>query len=125
LFVFYLAWSLWKQWRAGTQLTGEGRLRGGLGQAVLMNFLSPGPYMFWSLVNGPLLLSALHQSAWHGAAFLFGFYGTFVGGMLGLAAIFHQARRFGPRLVRILLLASIGILVVFGGMLVYQGLTGP
>ena len=125
LFVFYLAWSLWKQWRLGAQLTGEEktRLRGGLGQAVLMNFLSPGPYIFWSLVNGPLLLSALQQSAWHAAAFLFGFYGTFISGMLGLVAIFHQARRFGPRLVRSLLLVSIVILVVFGVMLIYQGLS--
>jgi hypothetical protein len=80
--------------------------------------------MFWSLVNGPLLLSALRQSPWHGMAFVISFYGVFIGGMLSIAALLHQARRFGPRLVRWLLLASILILVVFGLVLIRQAIWG-
>jgi hypothetical protein len=34
----------------------------------------------------------------------------------------HQAQRLGPRVVRYLTLASIIILVVFGGVLLKQGL---
>lgn len=61
LFVLYMAWGLWKSWRIGAgEATEEaGPPRGGVLRGVLMNTLSPGPYTFWTLVCGPLLLSAL------------------------------------------------------------------
>jgi threonine/homoserine/homoserine lactone efflux protein len=126
LFVLYLAWGAWRQWRSGAGQAAAGApatapAGGGLRKGVLMNFLSPGPYTFWALVNGPLLLSALRESPWHGAAFVAGFYGLFIGGTLGLAVVFHQARRLGARLVRALLLASMIILAGFGVWLVVQG----
>jgi hypothetical protein len=80
--------------------------------------------LFWGLVNGPLLLTALRQSTVHGASFLFGFYGVMITSLLGIALIFTQARRLGPRLVRGMLLVSILILLVFGGLLMIQGLAG-
>jgi threonine/homoserine/homoserine lactone efflux protein len=131
LFVLYLAWGLWRGWRSGAGLAPESRaapdrrLRWGvLGRAIFVNFLSPGPYLFWALVNGPILLSGLRRSPLHGGAFLFGFYGVFVAALLALAILFHQARRMGRRMVRALLLASILILILFGGLLLEQGLRG-
>lgn len=126
LYVLYLAWGLLKQWRKGSQdiAVAESNPSGNLRKAALMNFLSPGPYAFWTLVNGPILLSALKESIWYGIAFLLGFYGIFIGGMVVLAIIFSQARRLGPKVVRILLLVSIFILSVFGIMLIYRGITG-
>jgi threonine/homoserine/homoserine lactone efflux protein len=132
LFVFYLAWGLWQQWRKGApgevenfkqHVMVEGS-RKTLFRGVLMNLLSPGPYTFWSLVSGPILLSALRQSPLHGSTFLFGFYGALIGGMLGIAAIFHLVRRLGPSVVRGLTLASIIILIAFGGVLVQRGIWG-
>jgi threonine/homoserine/homoserine lactone efflux protein len=122
LFVFYLAWSLFKRWRARTgEIEGE---PGGssLWRGALANFLSPGPYLFWGLVNGPLLLAALRQSTSHGISFLLGFYGVMITSLLGMALIFTQARRLGPRFVRGMLLLSILILLVFGGLLLKQGI---
>ena len=87
-----------------------------------MNLLSPGPYTFWALVLGPILLSALKQSALHGLAFLLGFYGAFIGGMLLLVTLFHQARRLGPSVVRALVLVSILVLVAFGALLIYSSI---
>jgi threonine/homoserine/homoserine lactone efflux protein len=128
LFVLYLAWSLWQGWRSGSGSSpvdeGQVNVRQGLGRGVLVNFLSPGPYLFWGLVNGPILLNALRQSPLHGGAFVLGFYGIFILGLLCLAGIFHQARRLGPQLVRALLLASILILLVFGALLLKQGIWG-
>jgi hypothetical protein len=95
---------------------------GVLGRATFVNFLSPGPYLFWALVNGPILLSGLRQSPLHGGAFLLGFYGVFVAALLGLAVLFHQARRMGSRVVRALLLASVLILIMFGVLLLKQGI---
>jgi threonine/homoserine/homoserine lactone efflux protein len=124
LFVFYLAWSLFKRWRASREDIKNEPGGSSLGRGVLVNFLSPGPYLFWGLVNGPLLLTALRQSTVHGASFLFGFYGVMITSLLGIALIFTQARRLGPRLVRGMLLVSILILLVFGGLLMIQGLAG-
>jgi threonine/homoserine/homoserine lactone efflux protein len=126
VYVLYLAWGLLRQWRLGSQgtVSAESSPNGNLRKAVLMNFLSPGPYAFWMLVNGPLLLSALKESIWDGVAFLLGFYGVFIGGMLVIAIIFDQARRLGPVVVRGLLLASILVLTLFGVLLVYKGVTG-
>jgi len=127
VFVLYLAWGLWKQWRQGQQATAavEGAQPigwKGLWRASIVNWLNPNPYLFWTLVGGPTLIAALDQSVWYGVAFLVGMYSVFIGGMLLIAAVFHQARRLGPRMVRGLLLISIGILVIFGVLLIQRGL---
>jgi threonine/homoserine/homoserine lactone efflux protein len=131
LFVLYLAWGLLRQWLQTLQTVPEqlpnppekanpAGIRA-LGQGVMMNLLSPGPYTFWALVNGPILLSAWRQSPAHAGSFLLGFYAALVGGMLVIAGFFHQARRFGPKFVRALTLISIIVLVLFGGLLLYRG----
>ncbi|MCK4899475.1 MAG: LysE family translocator [Anaerolineales bacterium] len=125
VFVLYMAWGLWRHWRtrAAGSMQGSSHLdpAGGFWRGVVMNLLSPGLYAFWALVSGPILLSALQQSWIYGAAFLFGFYGTLIGGFLGIVILFHQAHRLGSSAVRTLTLVSIIILVIFGGLLLYRG----
>ncbi len=87
-----------------------------------MNLLSPGPYTFWALINGPILIDALRQSWLHAAAFLVGFYGAFIGITLVIVAVFNQARRLGQKSTRALTLISIIILVIFGLILIYRAL---
>ncbi len=89
-------------------------IRSSLWHGVVMNLFGPGPYTFWFLVSGPILVSALRESTGSGVAFLLGFYGALIGGLLAIAAIFHQARRLEPGVVRALSLASILILAAFG-----------
>jgi threonine/homoserine/homoserine lactone efflux protein len=125
-FVLYLAWRLWENWRKGSdeiKLDSE-QSSGSFWRGALVNLLGPGPYLFWALVSGPLLLSALRTSILAGAAYLIGFYGVMVLTLLGLAILFHQTRRLGPRVVHGLLLVSIIILVVFGALLLRQGILG-
>jgi threonine/homoserine/homoserine lactone efflux protein len=126
LFALYLAWRLWSSWRGGTeiQLDDEGPQKGSLRRGVIANFLTPGPYLFWTLVSGPILLEAGRQSIALGAAFLIGFYGIMIAGLLGIALLIAQARRLGPRVVRGLLLLSCIILVLFAGLLITQGIFG-
>jgi threonine/homoserine/homoserine lactone efflux protein len=128
VFVLYLAWILFKQWRSGSQVTVN--VEGaqpigwrGLWRASIVNWLNPNPYLFWTLVGGPTLIAALNQSVWYGVAFLVGMYGIFIGSMLIIAAVFHFARNLGPRVVRGLLLISIGILVILGLLLIRRGLS--
>jgi threonine/homoserine/homoserine lactone efflux protein len=131
LFVIYLAWGLWNQWRAAAPIRSDNDARPSpsvsqqtsvLWRGVVMNLLSPGPYTFWTLVTGPILLAATHQSWLHAGAFLGGFYAALIGGMLAIASAFHLARQLGPRLVRALLLASVIILIIFGVLLLYRGI---
>jgi threonine/homoserine/homoserine lactone efflux protein len=129
LYVLDLAWGLWRQWRAGAaQRYGDGGHKISpwlmLRRAVLMNFLNPNPYLFWGLVGGPILLGALDQSALHAGAFLSGMYGVFIGLQIALIAVFHVARRLGVKIVRGLLLISIAVLALFGGVLIARGVTG-
>jgi threonine/homoserine/homoserine lactone efflux protein len=130
MFVLYLAWGLWRQWHSPANATGvEGtdspvsspRNVHVLWRGVMMNLLSPGPYTFWTLVTGPILLAATHQSWLHVSAFLGGFYAALIGGMLAIASVFHLARQLGRRVVRSLMLASVIILTIFGVLLLYRG----
>jgi threonine/homoserine/homoserine lactone efflux protein len=126
IFALYLAWRLFVSWRSEAAITvddGEPET-GSLRRGVIANFLTPGPYLFWTLVSGPILLEAGRQSITLGAAFLIGFYGIMIAGLLGIALLIAQARRLGPRVVRGLLLLSSFILVVFAGLLIYQGIFG-
>jgi threonine/homoserine/homoserine lactone efflux protein len=131
LFAFYLSWGLYKKWKNETEGFSPGELDDGhrfategLLRGAAANFLSPGPYLFWGLVNGPLLLAALRESTVQGLSFLLGFYAVMITCLLGIALLFTQARRFGQRLVRSLLLVSILILVAFGVLLITQGVWG-
>jgi threonine/homoserine/homoserine lactone efflux protein len=131
LFVLYLAYNLWKSWHRNRVIANTASAEAShgvhtrsLGRGVIMNLLSPGPYTFWFLVTGPILLSALRRSPFSGLAFLLGFYAALIGGFLCIAALFHQARRLGPVAVHWLSLASIMILFVFGLILIKRGIWG-
>jgi threonine/homoserine/homoserine lactone efflux protein len=126
IFVLYLACSSWREWRAGPINLSvsdiENKFGVGLLKGLVMNFLSPGPYIFWLLVTGPILLTALRYSPLNAAAFLFGFYGVFIGSLIILVVIFDQTRRLGAQVVHILLFLSIVILGIFGFILLRQGI---
>ena len=125
IFALYLAWRLFSSWRQGTEIQVEDQpQKGTLRRGVIANFLTPGPYLFWTLVSGPILLAAGRQSFALGASFLIGFYGIMIAGLLGIALLISQARRLGPRVVRGLLLLSCIILVIFAGILITRGIFG-
>jgi len=125
-FVFYLAWGLWQRWRNdGVEKSGtiENSKRS-FGRAVAMNLLNPNPYIFWTFVSGPILIEAIEKSWGFALAFLLGFYGVFMATMIAIITLFHQTRKLGPSVVHTIQLISILILVVFGGILIKEGLFG-
>lgn len=123
-FILYLATSFWRQLRLSPETLPEPQRGSGgvMRKGVLMNLFSPGPYTYWILVNGPILLAAMRQSPFQGLAFLIGFYTVIIMGFLAIVMIFHQARKLGPRLVRVMTLISVLILLVFAGLLIFQGI---
>ena len=92
-------------------------------KAVLMNALSPGPYLFWSVLAGPIVLEAWRQSPGLGLSFVFGFYGTLIGGFAGFIILFATASQLGPRVSKILSGISAIALLGFGLYQIWDGVT--
>jgi threonine/homoserine/homoserine lactone efflux protein len=122
-FLLYLAWDAFRSFQQFTAIeeAEETSGWGALLKATLMNLLAPGPWLFWSLINGPNLIRAWAVSPWRGAAYLAAFYGTFILSNIGLILLFAATRRMGERVRKGLLLASA---IVLAGFALYQGLQG-
>jgi threonine/homoserine/homoserine lactone efflux protein len=121
LFVFYLAFDtfLAGDYRPEVEKKPPRSLR----KAVLVNALSPHPYLFWASVGGPLLLKAFGIHFSHGLAFLTGFYFFLVGSKVFLAVLTGKSRSFFQGKAYRLTLRSLAILLfVFGFFLFREGL---
>lgn len=133
-YILWLAWSGWRNLDANMRLITVDRARevtkieprqsrlAILQRGLLLNVLSPGPYIFWSTVTGPLLIQGLEESVLWGGAFLLSFYGVFLGMMSLEIFIFDRLRRLNPRIIRLLLLATLALLTFFGFSLLLRGL---
>ncbi|UCG23698.1 MAG: LysE family translocator [Chloroflexota bacterium] len=126
LFILYLALNaliLFRKQQEPETLVTESSGKG-LFKAVVTNVLNPNPYIFWSLVAGPILIAAWRESSLYGAGFVVGFYGTLIGGFVALIIIFATAGRLSPRLVRALSGLSTLALIAFGIYQLWSGLSG-
>ncbi len=126
LFLLWLAWGAFKSWLESRKQQEIRQDHGGttMAKAVLMNFISPGPYIYWSLVAGPLFLEAFRSAPSRGIGFLFGFYGTLVGTFALIILVFGKARDLGPKVTRVLLGASAAALAGFALFQLWRGVTG-
>ena len=123
VFLIYLAWESYKAFRKGNQIevTQVSNGWGKLLEDTTMNLLAPGPWLFWSLINGPNLTEAWTHSTLWGAAYLVSFYGVFIISNIGLILLFSTMRTMGEKVRRGLLLISA---VILAGFAVYQALQG-
>lgn len=127
LYLLWIARGAWLQFRAGLDLQAEANLPSEsrtFTRGLLMNILSPGPYIFWGTVNGPLLVQALEQSVAHAAVFLVSFYGTFLGLLAVIVLIFDRVRALDKQVTRVILFLTIIMLVWFGITLLVDGVVG-
>lgn len=95
-----------------------------LQKGMLVNILSPHPYLFWLTVGGPLLIAAWPQNPAGAAGFVLSFYLLLVGCKVVLALIIGRMKEFlasGPYLLIMRLLGL--LLCLFSVKLVYDGLT--
>ncbi|MBX3049324.1 MAG: LysE family transporter [Anaerolineales bacterium] len=127
--LIWLAWGLWQEMRSRSQqsnpqaATPQSPWRG-LAQGVLMIFLSPGPYLFWALILGPLLLQALGLSWLHAILFLLGFYSFSIGGLQLLALVLGRLGQLSSRGRWWLQAASLALMLGYAAFLAYSGLKG-
>lgn len=123
LFILYLAYGAFKSWRDFDLNAPQPESKiGGLPKAVLMNALSPGPYIFWTLVTGPILVAGWRESPISGIGFLTGFYIAMIGTLVTIIMIFGTAEKLGPKVNRGLLGVSSIALLCFGLYQLWKGL---
>jgi threonine/homoserine/homoserine lactone efflux protein len=124
LFVLYLAYNAYRSWRGfdPNVSSPETGTQQSVLKAALINMLNPNPYIFWSLVSGPILLAGWRETPTHGVGFLLGFYMTMILGFCATILVFGLARQLGPRLNRALLGASAIALLCFGLVQLWKGL---
>lgn len=125
LFILYLAWKAYQNWRSfvSPEVSTASTEKQSIFKAALMNALSPMPYIYWSLVTGPILIAGWRVSPAYGMAFLGAFYVMLIGGLLAILALFGTARRLGSQVSRFLLGVSVLALAIFGVLQLWRGLT--
>ena len=116
LFILYLAYGTYNSWKNfDSRLPSvETGTKQSILKAALMNALSPGPYIFWTLVTGPILLKGWRETPVNGIGFLIGFYVTLISSLAALILIFGTAAKLGPKFNRMLLGISAIALTCFG-----------
>lgn len=126
LFILYLAFGAYKAWRDFNPSlpAPEARTQQSVLKAALMNALNPNPYIYWTLVTGPILLRGWRETPLHGIGFLAGFYVTIVLSLMGIILVFGTAQRFGPKVNRALLGVSAVALFCFGLYQLWLGTAG-
>lgn len=130
-FVFYIAWGVWRQLQAGgidlgMENTTDGGQQhpdivAGLRRTMMINVLSPGPWLFWGTIIGPLFIEAWNDAPSNGMTLVVGFYTVFLTILAAGVLLFHQARRMGVRVVNRLMWLGLAILIVFGSWLCWDG----
>jgi threonine/homoserine/homoserine lactone efflux protein len=125
LFILYLAREAYITWRAAAAMqpvistsAGQSFLK-----AVVVNFLSPAPYIFWSTITGPMFIEGWQQSPSVGISFVVGFYSGFVGLLAGIVILFATASRYGPRFRHTLNGIAVIALLLFGLYQLWSGVT--
>jgi threonine/homoserine/homoserine lactone efflux protein len=126
LFILYLAFGAYRSWKnfdphLSSAETGNQQ---GILKAALMNVLSPGPYIFWTLVTGPILITGWRETPLNGISFLLGFYITMISSLAMIILVFGSARQLGPKVNRALLGVSSIALFGFGLYQLWLGITG-
>ena len=122
LLLIYFAWRTYQAYRHFdfNAVTASESPSQNIFEAALVNALSPGPWIFWSLMAGPIVLEAWQLSPAYGATYLLGFYTALIGGLGVFILMLGTARQLGARFTRTLLGVSALILLFFGLYQLYK-----
>jgi threonine/homoserine/homoserine lactone efflux protein len=120
LFVLYLAY---ETWRARPAAIGppNGQSRS-LTKGIIVNFLSPHPYLFWLTVGGPILLRTWAENPATSALFAAGFYLPLIGSKIAIAIAAGRSRGFLEGTAYLYIMRVLAILLA--GMAVMIAVTG-
>jgi threonine/homoserine/homoserine lactone efflux protein len=98
---------------------------GDIWRGVVVNALSPHPWIFWIGVGAPLLVASWRDSPGLGVAFLTGFYLLLVGSKVVVAiAVARASSRLNEVWRRRLVIGGGVLLIVGGAVLVWEAAAG-
>ena len=126
LFILYLAYGAYRAWKnfdSDISSTQSGTHQGIL-KAALVNMLNPNPYIYWTLVTGPILLMGWREMPANGVGFLTGFYLSILLSLSAIIIVFGTTRQLGPKVNRALIGISVIALFCFSMYQLWRGITG-
>ncbi|GAA2003000.1 LysE family translocator [Nocardiopsis rhodophaea] len=92
-------------------------------RGVIVNMLSPHPWVFWIGVGAPLTVSAAQTGVLAAAAFVIGFYGLLVGSKVVLAAVVGASgRRLSSRGHLMIAVGASVLMIATGVLLLFNAL---
>lgn len=121
LYLAYGAYRAWKNFDPNISSTQSGAQQGVL-KAALVNRLNPNPYIYWTLVTGPILFIGWRETPVNGVGFLAGFFVALIFSLSAIILVFGTARQFGPKVNRALIGVSAIALFCFGLYQLWQGM---
>ncbi len=104
----------------GITISIQGEPPHSLKKGVLVNFLSPHPYIFWMSVGGPLILHAQQVNKLGGILFIGTFLAGLVGSKLALAVVVARSRTFLRGAVYLWTVRVLGIALLVFATLFFQ-----
>jgi threonine/homoserine/homoserine lactone efflux protein len=94
-----------------------------LRKGIIVNALSPYPYLFWFSVGAPTTIKAMGQSVFAALAFISSFYVLLVGSKIAIAILVGKSRSFLTGNPYIYTMRFLGLIFfVFAVFLFYDGL---
>lgn len=115
LFVVWLGVETWREAPAEVEGSAAGAP---FGKAVLVNLVSPHPWLFWLTVGSPLLVAAWASTPAAAVGFLVAFYAMLVGAKVVVSAVVAVSRRrLSPTALHRAHRVSAAVLVVTGLLL--------
>jgi len=107
----------------GVQIDADSTHQKSLQKGILVNALSPHPYLFWLTVGGPTTIKALDLSLLAATGFVLCFYVLLIGSKILLAMLVSRSRSFLQQNTYILTMRLLGlILIILAGYLIHDGL---
>jgi threonine/homoserine/homoserine lactone efflux protein len=91
-----------------------------LQKGIIVNLLSPHPYLFWVSVGGPLTVKAMQHSIIAAAAFITSFYVLLVGSKIGLAILVGNYKSFLQGRIYINTMRTLGFVLVILAIFLFR-----
>ena len=92
-------------------------------KGIIVNILSPHPYIFWLMVGAPITVKAYQANPFAAFAFIIAFYVLLVGSKISIALVVDRSRAFLKNKVFIWTLRILGlVLMILAILLIKEGL---
>ncbi len=92
-------------------------------KGIIVNILSPHPYIFWLMVGAPIIIKAYQTSLVAAFVFIIAFYLMLIGSKISIALVVDRSKAFLKNKVFIWTLRILGlVLLIFAILLIREGM---